>query len=359
VYFAPPNLECPSSRWLRGWRGDGILAHITTRRQATAFRATGLPVIDMSGALADSSFLAVLADNRSIAQLAFAHLSEHGSTHFAYCGLSPDQHWHLSRRGEAFRRLVEGAGFSYSEFHFQKKQASWEREQEELVAWLYAQPKPLGIFACCDDRGYQVLDACRCIGLPVPQDVAVLGVGDDPVLCNLTNPPMSSIRFDNEQAGYLAAAWLDRLMDGHPRAPQSILLPAGDLVIRGSTDTFACNDPAVIRVLRFIREHACEGIRVRDLPSVAHLSLSELERRFHRYFHRTPKAELLRVQIESAKRLLSDTDLALKIISHRVGFSSVQYFSDAFYNHCGVRPMAYRLLHRRESLIAHPLDGGS
>jgi LacI family transcriptional regulator len=211
-----------------------------------------------------------------------------------------------------------------------------------LADWLRAQPKPLGVFACFDDRGYQVLDACRRGGLAVPEEVAVLSVDDDPVLCNMTIPPMSSIRFDNEQIGYLAASWLDRLMDGQSAPPEPILFPPCDLVSRRSTDIYAFDDPVLNRVLRFIRDHACEGIRVNDLLSVAHLSLNELERRFHRYLGRTPKAELLRVQIEQAKRLLHDTKLPLKVIAQRTGFSSQQYFGDAFYRECGIRPSAYR-----------------
>jgi LacI family transcriptional regulator len=346
VDFQPRSRESPSPRWLCGWRGDGILARVTSRRQALALKATGLPVIDLNGAFAEMPFPAVLADNSVIVQLALTHLRERGLSHFAYCGLSPGQHWHQSQRGEVFRRLVEEAGLSCSLFACHAKPANGERQQAQLAAWLRAQPKPLGIFAGDDECGYHVLDACRRSGLAVPETAAVLSVDDDPVLCQLSSPPLSSIHFDYEQAGYVAAAWLDQLMDGQAPPPRPILLPSSDLIIRCSTDSFTFEDPTINRVLRFIREHACDGIRVSDLPSVAHLSLSELERRFHRYLHHTPKAELVRVQIEQAKRLLCETNLALKIIAHRAGFSSEQYFSDAFQRSCGVRPMAYRRLHR-------------
>lgn len=342
VYYEPRGLESPPPRWLRDWHGDGILARITSRQQAAALQETGLPVIDLRGALKEMPFPAVLVDNRSAAQLAFAHLRERGLIHFACCNVSPNQHWFLSERGEEFRRIVQEAGFSCSVYYFRTKQADWEREQEQLASWLRAQPKPLGILACHDDRGYQVLDACRRINLLVPQEVAVLGVDDDPVLCTMAIPPMSSIHFDNEKAGYLAASWLDRLMDGQPPPSQPILLPPHAVVSRRSTDVYAFDDPNLNRVLRFMSEHACEGIRVSDLPSVAHLSLSELERRFHRYLGRTPKAELLRVQVEQAKRLLRDTNLALKIIARRTGFSSEQYFSYVFRRECGTRPRDYR-----------------
>jgi LacI family transcriptional regulator len=345
IIYEPRSLESPLPRWLGNWRGDGILARVTTRQQAAILQATGLPVIDLRGVLADTPFPLVQGDNRAVAQLAFTHLRERGLVHFAYCGLSPSQHWHQSRRGEEFRRVVEEAGFFCPIYYFQTKQTDWDQEQNQLAAWLRAQPKPLGILACYDDRGYQVLDACRRNGLPVPEEAAVLGVDDDPILCKMAIPPMSSIRFDNQKAGYLAASLLDRLMDGQAAPPQPILFQPSAVVCRRSTDIYAFDDPVMNRVLRFMGDHACEGLRVHDLPSVAHLSLSELERRFHRYLGRTPKAELLRVQVEQAKRLLRDTSLALKIIAHRAGFSSEAYFSDCFLRECGVRPNAYRNQH--------------
>jgi LacI family transcriptional regulator len=346
IYWESRDLESPLPRWLQHWRGDGILARITTRQQMEALHATGLPVIDLRGTLAETPFPALLGDNCQVAQLAFAHLRERGLNHFAYCGLSPGQHWHQGQRGEAFRRLVEEAGFSCSCYYFQKKHPEWEQEQEQLGAWLRSQPKPLGVLACFDERGYQVLDACRRAGLAVPEEVAVLSVDDDPLLCNLALPPMSSIAFNNEQAGYLAASWLDRLMKGQPPPTEPILFQPCGVSSRRSTDLYVFDDPIVNRVLRFIRDHACEGIRVRDLLAVAHLSLSELERRFHHYLGRTPKAELQRVQMEQAKRLLRDTTLSLKVIARRTGFASEQYFGDAFRRACGFRPGAYRRLHR-------------
>src|SRR5579875_2152866 len=164
IYFEPRSAEAAPPHWLCGWQGDGILARISTRQQVAAFQATGLPVIDLRGAVAGTPFPAILGDNRQVAHLAFTHFRERGLTHFAYCGLSPSQHWHQSQRGEEFCRVVEAAGFSCALYQFQKKQDDWEQEQDQLADWLAAQTKPLGVFACFDDYGYQVLDACRRAG---------------------------------------------------------------------------------------------------------------------------------------------------------------------------------------------------
>jgi LacI family transcriptional regulator len=183
-------------------------------------------------------------------------------------------------------------------------------------------------------------------GLRVPEEVAVLGVDNDPVLCNLTLPPLSSIDVNGEQIGYEAAAWLDRLMDGRKPPPDPILIEPGGVIARRSTDLLAWDDPAVRTAVAFIQEHACEGIRVSDVLKVVSLSQSALEERFRHYLGRTPKAELLHVQIERACQLLRESHLPLKSIARCTGFSSEKYFSFAFLHQCGISPTVYRKRHR-------------
>ena len=345
TYFEPRGPENLPLHWLNSWRGDGILARITTRQQALALQAAGLPVIDLRVAQNKSRFPQVLTDNACIAHLAFTHLRECGLRHFAFCGLPAGLHRNLDWRRQEFQRLVEESGFPCLEFHFRSHPADWERTRQKVAAWLRGLPKPIGILACNDEHGYQVLEACNLAGLHVPEEVAVLGVDNDPVLCNLTRPTLSSIHLDHVRIGYEAAAWLDRLMDGCKPPPSPILFEPCGVVARHSTGLLALDDAKVTAALRFIREHACEGIRVSDVLKVVSLSQTALEQRFRRCLGRTPKAELLRVQIERARQLLRETDLPLKKIANRVGFSSEKYFSYAFVHQNGTSPSAYRKRH--------------
>jgi LacI family transcriptional regulator len=345
TYFEPRGPENLPLDWLRGWHGDGILARITTRQQATALQATGLPVIDLRVTQKESHFPQVLTDNARIAQLAFTHLKECGLRHFAFCGLPSGLHHNLDWRRQEFQRLVEETGFPYLEFHFRSHSADWEQTRQQVAAWLLGLPKPIGILACNDDHGYQVLEACNLAGLHVPEEVAVLGVDNDPVLCNLTRPTLSSIHLNHVLIGYEAAAWLDRLMDGCKPDPSPILIEPCGLVARRSTDLLALDDPEVSAALRFIKEHACDGLRVSDVLKVVSLSQTALEQRFRRCLGRTPKAELLRVQIERACQLLRETDLPLKRIANRVGFSNEKYFSHAFIHQNSISPSVYRKRH--------------
>lgn len=346
TYFEPRGPENLPLHWLHGWHGDGILARITTRQQAMALQSAGLPVIDLRVTQKECRFPQVLTDNARIAQLAFTHLKECGLRHFAFCGLPAGLHHNLDWRRQEFQRLVEESGFPCLEFHFRAHPADWEQTRQQVAAWLLGLPKPIGILACNDEHGYQVLEACNLAGLHVPEEVAVLGVDNDPVLCNLTRPSLSSIQLDHVLIGYEAAAWLDRLMDGCKPPPSPILIEPCGVAARRSTDLLALDDSEVSAALRFIQEHACEGLRVSDVLKVVSLSQTALEQRFRRCLGRTPKAELLRVQIERARQLLRETDLPLKKIANRIGFSSEKYFSYAFVHQNGISPSAYRKRHR-------------
>ena len=146
--------------------------------------------------------------------------------------------------------------------------ATWEEEQEQIAAWILRLPKPVGIMASNDDRGQQVLDACRRVNVLVPDEVAVIGVDNDEILCNLSSPPLSSVDINTQQVGYEAAALLERMMAGRPAPEQPLLLAPRGVVARESTDVLATEDRELAAAIRHIREHACEGLRLKDSCAV-------------------------------------------------------------------------------------------
>ncbi len=205
-----------------------------------------------------------------------------------------------------------------------------------------ALPKPLGLIACNDFRGIQALDACRRSGIAVPEEVAVVGVDNEELVCTLAYPPLSSVVPDARSIGYEAAALLDRLMRGEtaPAAPLSI--PPVDVITRLSTDINAIADPDVATAMRFIRERACEGIGVADVLSRVPVSRSVLQRRFRSLLGRSIHGAIAGVRLQRAKQLLIDTDLPLSAIAQRAGFSHVEYLCAAFRQATGLSPGTYR-----------------
>jgi LacI family transcriptional regulator len=329
--------------WLPRWRGDGVIARVENREIARALRRTRLPAVDVSAArqLPDAPW--VETDDAAIARTAAEHLARRGFRQFAYCG---DPRFNWSRwREEHFAGAVAAAGGSLAIFQSPASPAaaqSWSAERERLVAWIRSLPKPVGILACYDIQGQRLLDACREADVAVPEEVAVLGVDDDRLLCNLCSPPLSSVVPNAPRTGYTAAELLDRLMRGEPVPDREHLIPPTGVAERQSTDVLAIDDPHVAAAVRFIREHACDGIDAGDVLRQAAVSRRMLESRFRKAVGRTPHGEILRVRMERVKQLLAETDLTLEVIADRTGFRHVEYLSVAFKRETGEPPGRFR-----------------
>ena len=213
----------------------------------------------------------------------------------------------------------------------------------ELDAWLRERPKPVGIFACNDLFGNQVIHTAQGLGFEIPEDVSVIGVDNDLSLCCSAEVELSSVRADPSLLGFRAAELLHGLMRGIPAASQVLLLEPGPVVTRRSTDVIAStNDPYLAKALRLIRDKACEGIDVDDVARAAALSRSALQTRFRSTLGRSIHAEIARVRVERAKRLLADTDLPIAVIANQVGISPQRYLNAVFKTHVGSTPARFR-----------------
>jgi LacI family transcriptional regulator len=348
VYFRPQGLDAPPPRWLARWRGDGILARINDRQMARTVLRTHLPAIDLRAAVAKLGLPNIGPDNRAVAQLAWHHFLESGLHNFGFCGAPRGESRFLDLRCDHFRQFVEQAGHSCDVYRPRPSRhggAAWEQEQGRLARWLQKLPKPVGIMTCDDDRGLDVLDACLRAGILVPDEVAVIGVNNDEHLCGLANPPLSSVDVNPERVGYEAAALLDRLMAG-ARPPRKVVeFPPRGLVVRQSSDAVGVADQQVAAALRYIRTNACERIGVGRVAAAVDISRSKLERRFAKLLGRTPKQEILRIQLARAKELLTQTDLSIGIVAQKAGFRSEGYFYEVFRRRAGCTPGAYRRDH--------------
>ncbi len=218
---------------------------------------------------------------------------------------------------------------------------SWNRELSAIVRWIGELPKPLAIMACTDDRGLQVLEACRQMGVAVPEEVAVIGVANDECLCALSIPPLTSVDVSAEQIGYRAAVLLEEMMNGGASPGQVLIEPHG-VVCRQSTDTMAVNDQVVAEAIRFIRAHACEQIHIADVANHVHMARSALARRLKQAIGRTIHDEIQRTRIARVQQMLIETRLPLKQVAGQAGFSSVQYMTRALRAETRQTPAAYR-----------------
>ena len=348
------ELGAPPPPWLLRQAWDGIISRPTTPPLARTFRRMRVPVVDLNDLHRDLGFPRLQSDNRAIGRLAADHLRERGFTRFAYCGFTAEP-WAAERR-DGFLAAVRPAAVACHETRWRGEGVlPWAAEQAGMAAWLAALPRPVGIFACNDARARHVLEACRSVGLAVPDVAAVVGVDDDELLCRMCDPPLSSVVPDAHRIGVEAARLLDRLMSGRA-APTSVRRVAPRAVVtRRSTDTLAVADADVAAALRFIRDHACDGIGVADVLGQVPLSRSLLDRRFHDCLGRSPHTEIRAVQLRQATRLLEETDLPLKQVAARCGLAGMEYLSYLFKRTFGTSPGSYRRTHARQ---ARPRQAG-
>ncbi len=343
IFLEQRELGASPPTWLKRHRWDGIISRPTDRRLAAMFRAMGVQVVDLNDLHDDLGLPRIHSDDAAIGRLAAQHLLERGFRHFAFCGFTGER-WSVERREGCLAALREaGCTCAIHESYWRGPLAqTWDREQDRIARWVARLPKPLGIVACNDLRGHHALDACGRAGLAVPEEVAVIGVDDDELLCEMCDPPLSTVVPGAERIGYEAAELLDRLMTGTSCPTTERLIEPLGVVTRQSTDVLAIPDADVAAAVRFIRERACEGIRVADVLRHIPLSRSLLERRFRRYLGRSPQAEIRLVQVKRAKQLLAETDLPLRTIADLSGFEHVEYLCVVFKRLTSQNPGAYR-----------------
>jgi LacI family transcriptional regulator len=346
IRFTEQGRRAPLPTWLKDWQGDGIIARVDSPQIAAALRRTRLPVVDVSAERFSSEFSRVSIDNGAVARLAAEHLAAKGFLDFAYCG---DLRFLWSRqRGAEFRRCLADKGrrcVDFGEPAGTAKPGS-DAEIRAIARWLKGLPKPVGVFACYDGRALQVLEACQLLGLHVPDQVAVLGVDNDELVCELANPPLSSVQPNARRSGYEAAALLARLMGGEKKAvaPTHQVQPVR-VVERQSTDVVAVADVKVAAALKFIRLHACEGMDVGDVLRAVPMSRTRLEQKFKALLGHSPHRQLVQQRIARAKHLLAESKIAISEVAEQAGFDNASYLSVAFRRETGLSPFAYRAKH--------------
>lgn len=346
-----------SSLNLKRLGAAGIIGRLHSRQITAAVVSSGLPSVAMdltaeqqSDAELMSQVSEIRPDSHQAGRMAAKHFLERGFRQFAFCGFQGEI-WSQFRK-EGFLGQLKESGFDCNVFALAEKKARlpWHREQASVTAWLQSLPKPVGVMACNDIRGRQVIEACALGGMHVPGDVAIVGVDEDHLLSELSNPALSSVALNAEQGGFRAAKLLDDLMSGRERNPRTILVEPLWVVARPSTDVLAIEDRDVAAAVAFIRKNAKRSIGVQDIVKHTAVSRRSLEIRFQRSLGRSIRDEIESVRLEWTKQLLVETDLPLGKIADCAGFGSQTYLSKVFHDAVGSTLSDYRRRHR----IAQP-----
>lgn len=339
IYYEERSLDSAPPHWLSNWEGDGIILRDRSGESCKLALRKNAAIVDLSENRRPG-VPTVISDHKMTSQLAAKHLLDIGFTNFAFVSLR--QRPFSDIRKEAFREYL-GKDCPFFELRDSNGTIfSDATTQTQFRKWLKALPKPVGIMACYDLAGLFVLQACQEAGISVPDEVAVVGVNNDPLQCTLSTPSMTSVDQDPRSIGYEACALLHKLMRGDKEVPTKIVIPALGVVPRRSTDIFLVPDPIVVKAVHVIREHAAEGLTVQDVASFLGIARRTLERRFIKHLGKTPYDEIADVQIRLACDLLKNTKLTIQVIAKRIGFTQASNFSAFFRKRTGKSPFTYR-----------------
>jgi len=336
--------ERPPS-WVERFDGDGVIAHSPSAKDVQTLRSLGVPMVETDMCGMDQGVPVVYSDERAIVELAVDHFLERNITRIAWCQLVK-RPW-CGFRLEALTQVLKSKNMTLEDSYIPKRQRpmEWFDQRRDMMGWLDSLEPGTGIFCANDLCGTRLLEAARIAEIAVPDRVAILGVDNDPVLCGLAWPQLSSIEQNAEHIGYRSAELIDKMLQGEqPEQLTTWVQPTG-VETRRSSDVVVAQHPDVVAAVRYIHEEACAGIRVKDVAAHVAVSRSQLEKLFRRDLGRSPKAEIDRVRLTHAKDLLQQGNLTITSIARRCGFASSQYFSYVFSHRFGMSPGKWRREH--------------
>ncbi len=343
-YKEPTDLKS-SVPQLTSWKPDGIIMRDSLiTKELLKLKIPTILAIHNSQYPGDLSV--IKTDSYAIAKMASEHLLEKGLKNFAFCGFD-DFEWSKERK-LFFCRLIKEAGYDTQCFlpPGKMKKNDWENEHRNVSKWVESLPKPVGIFACNDDRGQHILEICKMLGFKVPEEIAVIGVDNDPMICDIGDPPLTSIALNVESAGYEAAELMDEMIRNKKISGRQISVSPTHVVQRQSSDILAVNDKEVAKAIYYIKKNAKNKILVEDVVKCTSLSRRTLERRFKQTIRRSIYGEIQRVRIELISKLLIETDWPISQISTFFNFTDVEHISRYFKIEKGIGLREFRKLHQ-------------
>jgi len=349
VIVSPPSLRWAGEQSLtleslRGWPGDGVIAAIGTVAEIRAARRLGKPVVNIAATKRDVDLPRVMPDHCGMGRLAAEHLLQRGLRRLAYYGFR--DLWFSEQRCQGFAERAREAGVPCEVLEVptgQDPRQTWLDRVAPLTQFLRRLRPPVGLLAVQDYRARAVLDEAQRLGLRVPHDLAVVGIDDDPTICEFCRPTLSSVSRNSYRLGYETAAMLDHLMEGRTPPPGDVLVPSDGVVARRSTDTIAVEDLHVGAAVHFIHDHPGEAFGVHEVVEATTISRRLLEIRFRRLLGCTLYDYICRKRMERAKQLLTAPErIKLHKVAKLSGFSSLDQMRLVFKRMIGMSPLEYR-----------------
>ncbi|MFD2257872.1 substrate-binding domain-containing protein [Luteolibacter algae] len=323
-------------------RFDGVLARNVA--DLSAYADEGIPTVAFTYGMNDiANSVTVDTDDAGIAKMVATHFLQRGFKNFAYCG-QEGALW-AARRGRHFEEVLAVAGFEVVQLVAPSSLAGARATRADLettARWLRSLPTPVLLMAANDDLAQSLVQLCLDCGLRVPDDCALIGVDNDPVICGLCNPPLSSVSVNQYKAGYRAAEILAGMIRGETPERWTVTAEVVELVERQSSDIIAVEDKAVAKALRFIRSNADRPLSVDEVAKSSGVHRRSLERRFREHLSLTVQQYCRETRAEHVAKVLTGSSLSLEEIAWQCAFPQASHLTRFFSTVRGETPSAYR-----------------
>src|SRR5688572_17614588 len=332
-------------QWAKEWEADGIIGQFYNNEEIKKFTRAKIPVIaqDFKERLTDIPN--ITGDYRETGKMGAEYFLKKGFKNFAFYGFN-NIVW-SRERAEGFENRIQEAGFDVH-YYEQKESRSmdlWYYKPSALSDWLKSLPKPIAIMTCDDNQGHHITEAARHAGIRIPDEVAVLGVDNDEMICDLSDPPLSSIETDSEKGGYEAARLMEQMIEQKTCTGPDIIVKATQVVTRHSTDIFASKDKYIVSALKYIHGNLDKNLKVDQVLKEVPLSRRSLEKRFILTTGYPVYEYIYNQRIEKFTQKLLETDMTIFEIAMELGLSDSKNIARQFKQIKGLTPMEYRKKH--------------
>jgi len=330
------------ARFPRGWKGDGALVTLRgnkmTNRFVLGLSRSGIPVVDLTFNHPEIRLPRVSGDHEAFGRMARQHYESLNFRNFAWFSTTWSHVHELRCRG-----FAPSLKWVFDEMVGDSAVDNWPIFLRTIGRQLKNAPKPLAILAYDDADAARVLSAALEQGLRVPEDVAIMGIGNDTVICENQEVPLSSVNHDLDTNGYEGAAMLERLMKrgGKASVPTKLIPPRG-IVIRKSTDTLSADNQTLSSALKAISERIHRSFGINEIADAVGLSRTALDRLFAEHFSHSVGREIARQRISRAQKMLVDSDRPMKEIAALCGYCNAGHFTNAFRSATSLSPKEWR-----------------
>jgi LacI family transcriptional regulator len=332
-------------RWAKDWKADAIIAQLENI-DLHKLDELKIPIIIQNYRERSDKICNITGDYFGTGEMAADFFLNRGFSNFAYYGFN-DMIW-SRERADGFRDKVEKQGYIVSTLNNDnRKTEQWSFDPVVVSNWLLSLPKPVALFACDDFFALQITETCKIYNIAVPDEISVLGVDNDDLLCNISHPPLSSIVLDVETGGYRAAALLHRLMNRETTQAFDIVIPPIRIESRQSTEKYAVNDKYILRIIEYIKNNYDRDISINDIIKTVPFSRRILEKKFKESMGITVYQYLLQYRVELFSDLLIKSDKPLEELAFNCGFEDYKNVARVFRKYKKNTPLQYRNQYRK------------